>query len=716
MLVLIFCSTAMLAEKEMYARVSGSTVTFYYDENMTDADYSPGDMREVANSITMAVFDSSFTEARPTSTRFWFYECENLQSIEGMSNLNTSNVTDFYCMFGGCSSLTSLDVSNFDTSNATSLVAMFTGCSSLTNLDVSHFDTSNVTEMNDIFSGCSSLTSLDVSHFNTSNVSEMRSMFNECRSLASIDVSSFNTNNVIGMGSMFAGCSSLQSLDVSNFNTSNVTAMYSMFCECSSLTSLDLRNFDTSNVTDMSLMFGSYGSNSKGCSSLTSLDLSNFNTSQVTDMSDMFQGCTSLTSLDLSNFDTRNVTHMESMFLNCNSLQSLDVSNFNTSNVTDMSFMFSGCSSLTSLDVSSFDTRNVTSMYAMFGSMNNDIDGCRCLTGLDLSNFNTSNVTDMCKMFEGCSSLTSIDVSNFDTSKVIYIYMMFDGCSSLTSIDISSFNTSNVEQMFAMFSECKSLYTIYVSDLWSTESVIKGNGVFEKCEALTGEKGTSWYLNWYYHTEDGYNDFGYARVDGGSSNPGYFTYKAYTPGISVNSISFPNSTFRDYVSSLDADSDGKLTEEEIAGVASMNVSGLGIQDLTGIGCFTALSELNVSNNQLKSEAMDNLIAELPEAPSQTESRSRSADALNKLYVMDTTAESEGNEMTESQAAKAVAKGWQPYYFNGTEWVVFTGGTPSAVLSVKYEKESTTIYTLSGQRTKEPQKGICIINGKKMIVR
>lgn len=131
MLVLIFCSSAVWAEKQMYVRITGSTMTFYYDENMTDGDYygSNYDGIEEGN-ITRVIFDSSFADARPFSTHQWFSGYENLQSIEGIANLNTSNVTDMYQMFSGCSSLTSLDVSNFDTSNVTDMGWMFSNCSS----------------------------------------------------------------------------------------------------------------------------------------------------------------------------------------------------------------------------------------------------------------------------------------------------------------------------------------------------------------------------------------------------------------------------------------------------------------------------------------------------------------------------------------------------------------------------------------------------------
>ena len=219
---------------------------------------------------------------------------------------------------------------NLDTSQVTNMSNMFYDCWDLTNLDLSHFDTSQVTDMTGMFADCYNLTSLDVSHFNTSQVTDMTGMFADCDKLTSLDVSHWDTSQVTDMTRMFGGCWNLTSLDVSHFDTSQVTNMYEMFSYCEKLTSLDVSHFDTSQVTNMSDMF-------KECEYLTNLDVSHFNTSQVTDMSHMFYDCSSLTNLDLSHFDT--------------------------SQVTDMDYMFAGCKNLTSLDLSSFDTSQVTNEY-----------------------------------------------------------------------------------------------------------------------------------------------------------------------------------------------------------------------------------------------------------------------------------------------------------------------------------------------------------------
>ena len=86
-----------------------------------------------------------------------------------------------------------------------------------------------------MFGGCSSLSSLDLSGFNTGNVTDMGLMFGGCSSLSSLDLSGFNTGNVTDMGLMFGGCSSLSSLDLSGFNTENVTRMERIFDYCNNL-------------------------------------------------------------------------------------------------------------------------------------------------------------------------------------------------------------------------------------------------------------------------------------------------------------------------------------------------------------------------------------------------------------------------------------------------------------------------------------------------
>ena len=306
-----------------------------------------------------------------------------------------------------------------------------------------------------------------------------------------------NDKPVTSMSYMFWDSQALR-IDLSNFNTSNVYNMGGMFSS-SQATTLDLSHFDTSKVTNMGGMFQH--------SQATTLDLSHFDTSNVTNMQCML--CDSQAStIDVSHFDTSNVTNMNSMFWNSKAI-TIGVSHFDTSKVTNMNVMF-GNSQATTIDVSHFDTSNVTNMQGMFQHSQATI--------IDVSNFDTSNVTNMQCMF--CDSkAATLDLSHFDTSNVTNMQGMF-WKSQATTLDVSHFDTSNVTNMEVMFAYMTNLKTIYASSKFVTTSVTSSTSMFEKSTNLVGGAGTKY--------NKSHLDKTYARIDGGTSNPGYFTEKPST--------------------------------------------------------------------------------------------------------------------------------------------------------------------------------------------
>ena len=112
LLRLVVLVTAMMcalgaAAAEAYAcyTPSNTTLTFYYDNQRSSRTGTTYDLNTGSNetgwesdstnaSVTKVVFDPSFANARPTTTYSWFYNMRNLQSITGMSYLNTSEVTN----------------------------------------------------------------------------------------------------------------------------------------------------------------------------------------------------------------------------------------------------------------------------------------------------------------------------------------------------------------------------------------------------------------------------------------------------------------------------------------------------------------------------------------------------------------------------------------------------------------------------------------------
>lgn len=307
----------------------------------------------------------------------------------------------------------------------------------------------------------------------------------------------------IDSNSMFEDLHGLSSVDFVEIDTTLVTNMRRMFYGCRNLQTLDVSKFKTDKVTDMCAMFAY-------CTTIEALDLSNLDTTKVTDMESMFQTCVSLTYLNVSSFDTSCVKDMNHMFYECKSLSYLNVSNFNTGNVTDMNSMFAFCEHIWTLDVSNFDTANVTNLSHMF-------EQCHAVQTLNVSGINTAKVTDMNHMFYNCNSLPSLDVSRFDTSSVTDMNNMFAFCEQLITLDVSNFDTSKVTNMCRMFYGAWALTTIYVGPNWTTDSVMVDGGaeMFYDSWHLVGGLGTAY---------DGtVKDITYARIDGGPSDPGYFT-------------------------------------------------------------------------------------------------------------------------------------------------------------------------------------------------
>ena len=447
----IMCALGIHAQ-EAYAcyTSSNTTLTFYYDSQRssrpgttydlnTGSNYTDWDTDGTKSSVTKVVFNSSFANARPTTTFDWFYGMQKLQSITGMSYLNTSEVTI----------------------------------------------------MGDMFNGCSSLTSLDLTHFNTEGVIRMNDMFNECTGLTSLDLSSFNTSKVTNMGWMFNQCSNLRTIYVGNgWSTAAVTSSTNMFSGCTSLVGGQGTTYNASNPKDKTYAHIDGGTSNPGYFTAVAEAYACYTSSNTT-----------LTFYYDSQRSSRPGTTYDLNTGNNHPGWETDGTN---ANVTKVVFD------------PSFANARPTSTYHWFYNMGN----LQSITGIEY--LNTSEVTKMVWMFGYCVSLTSLDLSHFNTSKVTNMGEMFYYCSSLTSLDLSSFNTSQVNQMDYMFCYCSNLRTVYVGNGWSTAAVTNSDNMFKYCTSLVGGQGTT-------YNASNPKDKTYAHIDGGPSNPGYFTAEGEGP-------------------------------------------------------------------------------------------------------------------------------------------------------------------------------------------
>ena len=181
-----------LSRKDAYAIFDNKTVTFYFDGkrdqrvgekyDLTGLDWYYDNTNKKVVTVT---FDPSFATYRPTKTASWFASMTHLTTINGLENLNTSEVTSMTFMFANCEALTSLDLSTFNTEKVTDMSYMFysNSFSALETLDLSGFNTANVTDVESMFDGCTELKTITVGDGWNVDGAFSDDMFNNCTSL-----------------------------------------------------------------------------------------------------------------------------------------------------------------------------------------------------------------------------------------------------------------------------------------------------------------------------------------------------------------------------------------------------------------------------------------------------------------------------------------------------------------------------------------------------
>ena len=366
--------------------------------------------------------------------------------------------------------------------------------------------------------------------------------FYEMSNLQSITGMAYlNTSEVTNMQYMFHECCGLTSLDLSNFNTSKVGNIHSMFSGCTGLTSLNLTSFNTHNVWSFESMF-------EGCSNLTTIYAgAKWNmASDFMPNEDMFTGCTNLVGGMGTTYDAN---HTDGMYAHIDGGPSnpgyftaaVEAYVCYDSSNTTLTFYYDKLRSTrtgTTYDLN--NNRRDPEWMAIRQSVTQVVfdasfAGARPTTTWrwfyqmyrlqSISNWNylnTSEVTDMGQMFWNCYTLTSLDLSSFNTAEVTNMDEMFNACAALTSLDLSGFNTANVTRMTSMFGGCNNLTTIYVGNGWNTDAVTSSSSMFYNCTSLVGGMGTTYDAN--------HVDKAYAHIDGGPSNPGYFTERVLVRG------------------------------------------------------------------------------------------------------------------------------------------------------------------------------------------
>ena len=383
------------------------------------------------------------------------------------------------------------------------------------------------------FRGMTALTTFTCDYLNTSEVTNMSGMFEGCTALTTFMPKGWNTGKVTDMSSMFKGCTALTDVDMSSLNTAQVANMSSMFQGCTALTTLGLNAFATSHVTNMSNMFN-------GCSALTTISVGDdWSTGAVTSSTGMFTGCTSIRG---SSGTTYNASYTDKSRARVDGgtgspgylsyLTSEAYAAYNPTTRT-LTFYHDRWRSTRGDAENTFPITNATAwrkdiVHVVFDPSFDDVrptetaqwfynrGNLEDITGIEY--LHTESVTNMASMFSGCSKLSAVDLSHFNTSNVTNMRHMFYQCSSLTTLYLSSWETGNVTDMTEMFRLCTSLETIYVGEGWNTDNVTSSSQMFWDCNNLHGSSYTR-------YNSSNPDDKTYARIDGGTSDPGYLSNK-----------------------------------------------------------------------------------------------------------------------------------------------------------------------------------------------
>ena len=198
---------------------------------------------------------------------------------------------------------------------------------------------------------------------------------------------------------------------------------------------------------------------------------------------------------------------------------------------------------------------------------------------------------------EEISGVTTITVSYHEISDLKGIEFF----TALTELDcsynqLSSLNVSNNTALTRLYCYCNRIrgtdMTKLVNNLPETEKGTlwvyyiddspAGNMMTTKQVKIAKEKNWN-VVMW----DDDYEDF--------------IPYEGETlDGIEISEANFPDDNFREYVGSktIDKDEDGYLSDEEIEAMTEIDVMHMDIEDLTGIGYFTALKTLYAGGNKL----------------------------------------------------------------------------------------------------------------------
>ncbi len=660
--------------------------------------------------------DGYLTDAEIANVKSIFVPSKNIASLKGIEYFTAMTVLT--C--SGSNQLTTLDLSN----NTTLTFLNCGGSGQLTSLNVSgctaletlECQANNMTSLN--VSGCTALKTLTCysNQLTTLDVSDCTAL--ESLSCKSNQLTTLNVTKNTALTELDCGSNQLSTLDLSKN-----TALAYMYCYGNQLKSLDvskntaLKRLDCYNnqLTELNV------------SNNTALGILDCSGNQLTTLD--VSGCTELEQL----ICFTNLIHDESMTMLVNGLP-------------DLSSMSEGklyvCKNETPVGNMMTPGQVEIATNKNWSVLRYDVDirdwvpyEGEPADGIEISeaNFPDDN-------FRAYVSSEDID-RNRDG------YLSDDEIVATTEINVSYLNISDLKgieffnglkELNCSYNQLTSLdvsHNMALTRLYCYCNRIRGTAMTKLVNSLPEtEDGTLW--AYYIDDSPAGNMMTPGQVEIATKKnwnvvmwdddyENFIPYEGETPdGIEISEENFPDENFRAYVSSEDIDRnrDGYLSDDEIAAVTEIDVMDMDIEDLTGIGYFTALKTLyaggnklteldlskntaldylscsdnqlteldlgentalttlycggnqlteldlrnntklesvNICNSQIYGEAMDRLIESLP---------TRTVGlGFRRFYAVDTNSETEGNIITKLQRHNLLAKRWSTLNALGNDY-------------------------------------------------
>ena len=272
-----------------------------------------------------------------------FSDLQNLKSINGFNNLDTSEVEDMSYIFKNCKSLKYINEKEIEMNSVINAEGMFYGCEKLTELDLSNCNLKKAKNLNKMFFDCKSLQSLKLPQTEDAitMISFLENVGQQAKSYTKVD-GNLNTPKLKNISMMCKNTSFFDYTFLETIDTKEVVSAVSLF-ENSSIETIDLSKWNVSNLVDIEKMFAL-------CQNLLYANLSNWNVKNIENTHHMFYFCSRMKSVTLSWQCNSSIKNMNGMFKDCSSLKAIDISCFGSYTHGDIREFFMNCDNLTTIE------------------------------------------------------------------------------------------------------------------------------------------------------------------------------------------------------------------------------------------------------------------------------------------------------------------------------------------------------------------------------